>query len=64
MAQELTLDDAIDAIDDLILDGDFDKAQQKLDATVAELGERDALAVLEAELLLESGEYKACVAKA
>jgi tetratricopeptide (TPR) repeat protein len=64
MAQDPTLDDAIDSIDDLILDGDFDQAQQELDDAVETFGERDVLAVLEAELLLENGQYKACVSKA
>lgn len=63
MAQEPTLDDAINTIDDLILDGDFDEAKNKLDDALDNHGVVDALQALEAELLLERGDYKACVAK-
>jgi tetratricopeptide (TPR) repeat protein len=63
MAQEPTLDQTIDAIDGLILEGDFDEAQRELDEAVDEYGPTDELRLVEVELLLEQGDYKACVAK-
>lgn len=64
MAQEPTLDQTVDAIDALIVEADFDEAQRELQDAIEEFGPSDQLRVLEAEILLERGDYKACVARA
>ena len=64
MAEEGALQTAIEELDELLLDGDLDEAEEKLGEALETFGAAPALLVAQTELALEQEDYEACVASA
>ncbi len=58
------VDEAVDGIDELIAQGEFEEADEALEGAIERFGEVEELLVLRAELALEAEEYGECVAAA
>lgn len=56
-----TVQDAIDNIDELIAQGEFEEAEEAIDEAIEAYGSTEELLVLRAEVALESEEYAECV---
>lgn len=56
------IDDALDEIDELIVEGKLEEAEQAVERAIDDHGEVDELVVMRAEVALESGDYQVCVA--
>ncbi len=56
------IDEALEAVDELILEGQFEEADEALEAAIEAHGEHEALLMMRAELALEAEDYDECIA--
>ncbi len=56
------IDDTLDAIDDLIVEGHIEEADEAVEAAIDEHGQIDELLVMRAEVALEAEDYQVCIA--
>lgn len=59
--QEMSLEQVVEAIEALIDQDEIEQASQKVEAGIAQLGEKADLLVLKADLALDTEEYEACI---
>ncbi|AWV88216.1 hypothetical protein DFR33_101238 [Bradymonas sediminis] len=57
----MSLEQAVEAIEALIDEGELEEASAKVEAGIAQFGEKAALLVLKADLALDSEDYEACI---